>query len=377
MECMTTISTGDYDEDNSNLIFQQKFRWNILPQIFDSTPQPAALPDSTMTPLSSRFSYFPSLFFLVFAEYVILMIAFGLYRYYSCCCRPCCKKSPIAKDNLTMRFEDSYESISPCFQYLLLATRILSLGYILGVGVIGSYARNANIWFFFTFWNLELESIYFILAMSCSIVGLRKNKIAKARSAGREDLENGQQENEEVTWPSAVVGLGKATQVFLEVCGGTAFLVTVVDFVLLDPRFSFWNVTQHFVTSLALVVDLSLSNMEVRLDHFTYNISWSMLYVIFIWPLVILGHLGNFPYFFLALDTKACYGWYTAFIAINVGFYALFYGFSKLKFFVRKCMCCKSKAAAIKVPSAQPYSPFKSAVTGVAEVGVSDRKIVI
>jgi hypothetical protein len=326
-----------------------------------------------MAPLASRFSYFPGLFFLVLSEYIFLMLAFGLFRFYSCCCRPGCKKSPIAKDNLTMRFEDSYESISPCFQYLLLVTRFLSLGYILGAGVIASYVRNANIWFFFTFWNLELISIYFILALSCSILGLRKDKIAKFRSAGREDLENGQGRNDEVAWPSAVVGLGKATQIFLEVCGGTALLVTVVNFLLLNPRFSFWNVTQHFVTSVTLIVDLLLSNIEVRLDHYTYNISWSALYMIFIWPLVILGNIEKFPYFFLNLDTKKCYGWYTIFIVINVGFYALFYGISKFKMFVRKCMCCKSK-----VPNAQPYnSPFKSAVTGVAEMDVSDRKIVV
>jgi hypothetical protein len=280
-----------------------------------------------------------------------------------------------------MRFEDSYESISPCFQYLLLVTRILSLGYIAGVGVIGSYVRHAEIWFYYTFWNLELESIYFILAMSCSIVGLRKNKIAVTRSAGREDLENGQRGDDEVTWPSAVVGLGKATQVFLEVCGGTALLVTVVNFLLLDPQFSFWNVTQHLVTSLTLILDLVLSNIEVRLDHYVYNISWSMLYLIFIWPLVILGTRDEFPYFFLALDTKACYWWYTIFCAVNVGFYALFYGISKLKTYLRKCMFCESKAKAsknIEIPNAHVYnSPFKSTVSGVAEVEVSDRKLII
>jgi hypothetical protein len=333
-----------------------------------------------MTPLAAKFSYFPSLFFLVLALYVLLMLAFGLFRFYSRCCCPCFKKSPIAKDNLSMRFEDSYESFSPCFQYLLLVTRILSLGYILGVGVIRSYVLAPNIWYFFTFWNLELEVVYFIMAMSCSILGLRKNKIA-TRSAGRLDLENGQRGNEEVTWPSAVVGLGKATQVFLEVCGGTAFLVTVVNFLLLNPQFSLSNVSQHLVTSLTLTLDLFLSNIEVRLDHYVYNISWSMLYIIFIWPLVILGNIKEFPYFFLKLDTKACYGWYTLFFVINVGFYALFYGISKLKVYLRKCMCCKSKAKAnkaVEVPNAHAYnSPFKSTVTGVAEVEVSDRKIII
>lgn len=322
-----------------------------------------------MAPLDSKYAFFTGIILLVLLEYVLLMVAFGLFRYYSNCCRTCGKDRSILKDERKMRFEDTYESFSPCLQYLLLITRILSLGWIFGVGVIGGYVRHGHIWFYFTFWNLELISIYFILAMLCSILGLRKNSIATTRRTDERDLESLRGGNEEVLWPSCVNGLGYATQVFLEVCGGTALLITVVNFVLLNPNFELWNVTQHFVTSLTLVVDLLLSNIEVRADHFTYNISWILLYLFFIWPLVILGNINDWPYYFLRLDTNASYFWYTIFVAIDVGFYFAFYGISKLKVYMRKCLCRRSKGS--KDPDAELH---KNALTGVAKKDVSDRK---
>ena len=228
--------------------------------------------------------------------------------------------------------------------YVLLITRFLSFGYILGVGVIAGYIKsNGYVWFYFTFWNLELLSVFYLLAISCSILGIWTRDSDMIRLPRKYDVEEAVVSSvKSISWSADVVRLGFATQVFFEVCGGTAIFITVIDFVFLNRSFTFWNVTQHLVPSVSLLLEMSLNKIPVRLDHFTYNISWTMLYLIFIWPLVVLGNLKSWPYYFLAADTPSCYAWYTGLMVAIVVFYLIFYGLSSAVFQLRKRFTKKS-----------------------------------
>jgi hypothetical protein len=118
--------------------------------------------------------------------------------------------------------------------------------------------------------------------------------------------------------------------------GGTAVLVTVINFAVINSGFSFWNATSHFVPLLTLIIELFLNNMYLRVDHYVFNISWAWLYLIFVWPLVVTRRINFWPYSFLDVNTSKCYLLYTVLILLDIAFYFLFYGLSTLKFFLRQ-----------------------------------------
>jgi hypothetical protein len=119
------------------------------------------------------------------------------------------------------------------------------------------------------------------------------------------------------------------------IIAGSACLVTVVAFTTLNPDFEFWNVTLHFITLLTLLIELFLNNMRVRADHYPFNISWLILYAIFIWPVVAMHRIEKWPYFFLKTDTYLCFFFFNGLIIINILFYYIFYSLSWMKFYLR------------------------------------------
>ena len=281
--------------------------------------------------MTLEFRYLHGVIPTLLVEYFLLLAIFGLYKYY--CCR-CCLKSCYGAESMNsvtaarwkFKFEDTYESVSPALKYVLLGTRLLSLGYILGVSVIANYIIKGGFkWFFFTLWNVELLSIYYILALACSVRGL----FCKPRIISSDD-------DDIVKWSIHTYRLGRITHILFEVCGGTAVLVTVVNFTLINPGFSFWNATSHFVPLMTLIIELCLNNMYLRVDHFVFNISWAWLYLIFVWPLVVLKTINFWPYSFLDVNTSRCYLLYTVLIIADIVFYFIFYGLSMLKYFLRQ-----------------------------------------
>jgi hypothetical protein len=72
---------------------------------------------------------------------------------------------------------------------------------------------------YFTTWNCELLVVYFLFASISSVIGLLQ-------------YDAGEQK-----WSLATERFGYVLFVLFEVCGGTAFLVTVVAFGLLNPHF--------------------------------------------------------------------------------------------------------------------------------------------
>lgn len=217
-----------------------------------------------------------------------------------------------------------------------------------------------------------LISIFFVLATICSMIGFAEScKISNIDDNSDGDVIGHHvidRKHHRIIWSSSITTFGRVVHFFFEVCGGitfynyfifkcafvftmcmynqflntehknkigTAVLITLVTFTVLNPRFSFWNVSQHFITLMVLVLELFLNNMYVRIDHFPFNLSWALLYLIFIWPMVVTNKIPFWPYFFLATNNHSCFLNYTVLIVADFLFYCIFYSLSRLKCYVR------------------------------------------
>lgn len=198
--------------------------------------------------------------------------------------------------------------------YLLLAWRIIWFCYFLGVVFIWGYVRSgmANA-FYFTLWNVDLITLYYALVLTSSFLGLWYDRNCMSHGTVSTD------------WSESMHRLGYVIQIIYAFAGATAFFVTVVAFGALNPKFEFWNVNQHFVTSMSFLGELALNSMPVRNEHVIFQITWAFLWLMFCWPMVGAKALDEWPYFFLDTDAASVFAWYIGLFIIDIVFYYLWY----------------------------------------------------
>lgn len=259
-------------------------------------------------------------------------------------------------------FKSVYESYKgPIYTYILLGFRICCMLYFLGIACIYGYQQEkGQNYYYFTIWNIDLISLYYILAVTVSLIGVihgdeKSNSDDSSESSSDTNVKQTSvtqnnfllssspsqrtpaavttlsEGNASSNWSKHTVNLGYTVQILFEVAGASALFITVVAFVLLNPEFSFWNVTYHFVTSCSFLVEMYLNSMTVRWEHCAINLFWALLYLIFIWPAVATSVVERWPYDFLDVSSTACFLWYTILFAANIFFYYVWYGFSYLK----------------------------------------------
>jgi hypothetical protein len=229
-----------------------------------------------------------------------------------------------SSDKLWATFENTYESHSPLLTSVLFCTRLLSLGYVLGISVVAEeLITKTDGMFFFTNWNTKLISLYFLLTCICSIRGYIQQQ------AGIIQPSRGVSGNDD-RMSSLNLLYARTVQCLFEVCGGTAILVTVVAFGLLDPSFTFWNVSCHFVTLVTLLVEMMLNNVFVRINHIVLNVTWACVYMAFVWIVVYTEH-REWPYFFLQTSSSVCYFHYSGLVIADLFFYFIWWSLSQLK----------------------------------------------
>jgi hypothetical protein len=103
----------------------------------------------------------------------------------------------------------------------------------------------------------------------------------------------------------------------------TALFVTFVNFALLDPTPSFYNMTAHLFTSVSFIIEMSLNSIEVKRNEFVFNLSWIMLWFAVIWPVVAFGVKPDWPYDFMDSSTPAILVWLQLLLIIYVCIYYL------------------------------------------------------
>lgn len=302
-----------------------------------------------------KFSYLPGLIMVALLEYALALYFFGNFRLRfwqwckGCLCDTGSCDESIENVDETFDFESTYESFHPKLKYVLFATRIASFIYILSVSVLWNYFYSRHQWFYFTLWNAQLLSLYYLLSSICSAIGLYSSHKLSDEKEITGDVETSTgtsavavMEPIRVHTNSAL--LGRITRILFEICGGSSFFVTVVNFAVINHDMSFRNISAHLIPFLTLLIELIFNNMSIRVDHFTYNVSFAMTYLIFIWPLVVLGSIPDWPYPFLAVDTADCYAMYTLLFLLDILFYFSFYSLSSLKHLTVKLFhngfCC-------------------------------------
>lgn len=232
---------------------------------------------------NSRYAYLPYLISAVCIAVILITILFAYLSRFSTHlpkflgisqkCQSMCWQNP---------FESAFESglcRGSITTATLLSTRFLSMSFFITVFLLSEVKG----WQYFTTWNVLLISFYFMIAFISSCLGM---------IYGRNDVE----------WSYRAVWLGKLTHATFEIAGASAFLVTIVDFSLLDPGFNFENASEHFATTISMIVEMSLNSMFVRFDHYPFNIYWSLAYLVFIWPIVVRGEI---PVEFLTIICKS------------------------------------------------------------------------
>ena len=316
----------------------------------------------TAETLPSQFYHAPGLISVILFEYFAIVALFTFYH--KCRCK-CCKLDEIPPESgmedfeiadndigntatpaITIpryNFNDTFESCSPRLRYILFLHRIISFYYICGVSVAANYVINGgHRWFYFPIWNVELLSIYYMLATCASIIGFVYSKNHRFFKSPRDDEDDHKWGRRRiklritrVIWSRHSIRFGKILHVLFQVCGGSAVFITLVNFATLDHEPSFWNISIHLVPLLTLLIELFLNNMDVRMDHLPFNLSWLILFFIFIWPVVIMGRISGWPYEFLALDRPICYAWYSGVVFAHIQCYIVFYAIFRLRDYLR------------------------------------------
>lgn len=277
------------------------------------------------------FKYLGAIIPVAFAEYILVIIIVLLYY------KKHASTSETISSDLSLfekffygknfsftykgSFSTKYDSSSiKLSTWILLFTRCMFFSYFVGIGFLYNYIHaGGDIAYFFTLWNIDLIAVYYTFVLIASIIGVYY------------DSNISQEGSDETNWSPKMQNFGYIIQILFEVAGGSALFITIVAFTLLDPYFHFWNVTDHFLTSCSLIVELFLNSMHVRWEHMVFNISWAMTYLIFIWPLIATRTRNEWPYNFLKLNSSACFIWYTMLLVVNIVFYMLFYMLSYIK----------------------------------------------
>lgn len=217
-------------------------------------------------------------------------------------------------DNIIMTFKHTYSSIGEGKNWtiLLCLFRFCAFTFFLGITCIWGYVESNGLsYYYFTVWNIKLISLYYLLALIASIIGL-------VSTHNKEDSK-------------VLQILTTSIHYLFQVCASTALFVTIINFAVLNPIFTFWNTSDHFITCISLIIEMSLNSMTFKRHHVALTILWAFLYIIFIWPLVMTGVINKWPYDFLKLNTPYCFMWYTGLFVIDIFFYFTCYAFSIAK----------------------------------------------
>jgi hypothetical protein len=301
---------------------------------------------SLKSPIMSRFKWLggiiPFAFGLVFVIYlIVLTIFFRSKRDKRVDSQQSASRTAFQLYFYGMSFENVYQSPwgpnrsgNWCI-YLLLLWRVACFGFFFGNDMIWGLIHNSgNSAVYFTNWNVYLISLYYFLASVASVIGVWNDNsfwehlLQQQQSHNHDNIQN--RENLSF-WAISTTKFGMAVHILFEIAGSTAFFITVIAFSALNPHFVYWNVSQHFVTTMSFLVELFLNNMLIRWEHVLFTVTWGLIYLIFIWPMVATGAATEWPYFFLDTDSVTVFGWYIMLFVALIFFYYVFYGVGALK----------------------------------------------
>ena len=222
-----------------------------------------------------------------------------------------------------LSFESSYASYPGWFWTAVLCVyRGLCFCFFVAIPCIYQYVlEKGHNWIYFTFWNIDIISMYYLFAFSASVVGLRFRPVVSPEMSHH--------------WTRAELFLGTLVQFFFTVAGPTALFVTVFSYTFLGATFDFSNISYHLVNTLTLLLDMLLNSMIIRWEHVTIMVSWAFLYLVYTWGMVSTGVSPTWPYGALYTDKSSSVVWYTLLFVFLLVSYFIWYLLSRLKIWLR------------------------------------------
>lgn len=226
-------------------------------------------------------------------------------------------------------FESVYVSYRGLFwSYLLCATRVVSFIFFFSFPLLLVFVREkGRNWIYFTFWNIELIVLYFLLASTASIIGIwKKTSVC---------IELSDETFSSYSWTNAETFLGFAVQILYVVAAPSALFITLSYYLVLSAKVEFYGASFHLLNTIAFFIEFSLNSIIVRLEHLIFFASWLLLYVVFVWGMVLSGALSKWPYSEIQTATSNSLAWYSGLYTGAVACYLIWYLLSRLKFLVR------------------------------------------
>ena len=299
---------------------------------------PAPPPTGTPT-MAPRFAYLNDCIGLIFLYYVatILIVTVLLlilkYRDYTKSLETqssheetpenCCQKfrNQSVEFFTGLQYENVYFSYNRNWTILLSVYRGLCFAFFLAIPCIYQYVSDHGYnWIYFTFWNIDIITLFYLFAFVASIVGLVKNNSSQT-------IPN---------WSPAEQFLATTVQFFFTVAAPTALFVTVFAYSFLGANLTFGNVSYHLMNTLALVVEMMLNSMIIRWEHVTIVMSWALLYLLYTWGMVGTDQEPNYPYSALRTGYSSARVWYTVLYVFVLITFFIWYALSRLKIWLRK-----------------------------------------
>jgi len=149
------------------------------------------------------------------------------------------------KDSLILfSTERTFRSLSVCWDYVLLFTRLVSFGYLLAILIYGSlsYEYAINIWYSFRMWNCLFVELFFLFSLANSVFGLflpEKLRCCLTNSAA-----------------PGYYGYAFFMQMLFVISGATSLFIAVVMFWLQDNSTSFLNLSFNVVPMIFMIVEV-------------------------------------------------------------------------------------------------------------------------
>ena len=297
-----------------------------------------ALPPTGMPTAAPRFGYLNDCIGLTFLYYVVtILIVVVLLLTLKCrdytkrvppkssdgdTRKSCCEKfKNQSVDFFTgLQFESVYVSFNRSWSIALCIYRGLCFAFFLAIPCIYQYIidRGYN-WIYFTFWNVDIITLYYLFAFVASVVGLSRNSSSETMTS----------------WSSSEKFLGTLVQFFFTVAAPTALFVTVFAYSFLGANLGFGNVSYHLMNTLSLTFEMMLNSIVFRWEHVTIVMSWAMLYLLYTWGMVGTNQEPTYPYSALRTNSSGSMVWYTLLYVFILVSFVIWYILSRLKIWLR------------------------------------------
>ena len=262
------------------------------------------------------FSYFWALAGVLLAETIIFItghiVLFRKYHPHSCSVKDFFDGKTIHSSNAS--WLGKWGTIA------LTIFRISGFFFFFAVGILLNFITYTPIeknWDAFTHWNMFFIAAYFFCASVSSIIYVvNEHLISENRS--------------ELMCISQLDVLGAFISVFHIITFATALFITIVTFSFLTSELSFWNIVLHLATSIAMLLEFTLTTIDIQFQDAVPHLLWLLLYVVISFIVVRL-ELREWRYYFMKTGTAGCFAWYNLMFILDWLCFFIVFGLSKCK----------------------------------------------